>query len=43
MKPDERSKFLKWYEERVSENYVFDFKKKSSNIADQMLTSLEEV
>ena len=35
MKPDERSKFLKWYEERVSENYVFDFKK-SSNIADQM-------
>ena len=26
-KPDERSKFLKWYEERVSENYVFDFKK----------------
>ena len=27
MKPDERLKFLKWYEERVSENYVFDFKK----------------
>ena len=27
MKPDERSKFLKWYEECVSENYVFDFKK----------------
>ena len=26
MKTDERSKFLKWYEERVSENYVFDFK-----------------
>ena len=26
MKPDERSKFLKWYQERVSENYVFDFK-----------------
>ena len=26
MKPDERLKFLKWYEERVSENYVFDFK-----------------
>ena len=26
MKPDERSKFLKWYEERVIENYVFDFK-----------------
>ena len=26
MKPDERSKFLKWYEECVSENYVFDFK-----------------
>ena len=27
MKPDERAKFLKWYEERVRENYVFDFKK----------------
>ena len=27
MKPDERTKFLKWCEERVSENYVFDFKK----------------
>ena len=27
MKPGERAKFLKWYEERVSENYVFDFKK----------------
>ena len=27
MKPDERNKFLKWYEERVRENYVFDFKK----------------
>ena len=27
MKPDERTKFLKWYEERVCENYVFDFKK----------------
>ena len=27
MKPDERTKFLKWYEERVRENYVFDFKK----------------
>ena len=27
MKPDERTKYLKWYEERVSENYVFDFKK----------------
>ena len=26
MKPDERSRFLKWYEERVSEKYVFDFK-----------------
>ena len=25
MKPDERTKFLKWYKER--ENYVFDFKK----------------
>ena len=27
MKSDERAKFLKWYEERVNENYVFDFKK----------------
>ena len=27
MKPDERTKFQKWYEERVRENYVFDFKK----------------
>ena len=27
MKPDERTKFLKWYEECVRENYVFDFKK----------------
>ena len=27
MKPDERTKFLKWYEERVNENYVFDFEK----------------
>ena len=27
MKPDERTKFMKWYEERVNENYVFDFKK----------------
>ena len=26
-KSDERTKFLKWYEERVSENYVFEFKK----------------
>ena len=26
MKPDERSKFLNWCKERVSENYVFDFK-----------------
>ena len=26
-KTDERSKFLKWHEERVSERYVFDFKK----------------
>ena len=41
MKTDERSKFLKWYEERVSENLTS--KKKSSNIADQTLTSLEEV
>ena len=27
MKPDERTKFLKWYDDRVSENYVFDFEK----------------
>ena len=27
MKPDERTKFLNWYEECVSENCVFDFKK----------------
>ena len=27
MKPDERAKFLKWYDDRVSENYVSDFKK----------------
>ena len=27
MKPDERTKFLKWYDERVNENYVFEFKK----------------
>ena len=27
MKPDERTKFLKWYDDRVSENYIFDFKK----------------
>ena len=27
MKPDERAKFLKWYDDRVSENYIFDFKK----------------
>ena len=27
MKPDERSKFLKWYDERVNEKYVFDFQK----------------
>ena len=27
MKPDERTKFLKRYEECLSENYVFDFKK----------------
>ena len=27
MKPDERTKFLKWYDDRVSENYVFDFQK----------------
>ena len=27
IKPDERAKFLKWYDDRVSENYIFDFKK----------------
>ena len=27
MKPDERAKFLKWYYDRVSEKYIFDFKK----------------
>ena len=27
MKPDERAKFLKWYDDRMSENYIFDFKK----------------
>ena len=27
MKPNERAKFLKWYDDRVSENYIFDFKK----------------
>ena len=27
MKPDGRTKFLKWYDDRVSENYVFDFHK----------------
>ena len=27
MKPDERAKFSKWYDDRVSENYVFDFEK----------------
>ena len=27
MRPDKITKFLKWYEECVSENYVFDFKK----------------
>ena len=27
MKPDERTKFLKWYDDRMSENYVFDFLK----------------
>ena len=28
MKKDKRTKFLKWYDNRVSENYVFDFQKK---------------
>ena len=27
MKPEERSKFLKWYNDHVSENYISDFKK----------------
>ena len=27
MKPDERTNFLKWYDDRMSENYVFDFHK----------------
>ena len=27
MKPDERTSFLKWYDDHVSENYVFDFQK----------------
>ena len=27
MKPGERTKFLKWCDDRVSENYVFDFQK----------------
>ena len=28
MKPSKRDAFLKWYNERVAENYVFDFQKK---------------
>ena len=27
MKPDERAKFLTWYNDHMSENYIFDFKK----------------
>ena len=27
MKPEKRTAFLKWYDERVEENYVFEFKK----------------
>ena len=27
MKPDEQTKFLKWYDDCVSENYAFDFHK----------------
>ena len=27
MYPDKRSKFFKWYNDRISENYVFDFRK----------------
>ena len=26
LKPDNRTKFLKWYQDRVAENYVFNFK-----------------
>ena len=29
MKPKDRKEFLKWYEDRVNENYVFDFQRKS--------------
>ena len=32
MKPNIRLVFLKWYDERVEENYVFDFKKELSSI-----------
>ena len=28
MKPGERAKFLEWYDDLVSKNYIFDFKKK---------------
>ena len=31
-KPDKQTKFLKWYDELVSENYVFDFKKRNTRI-----------
>ena len=27
MKPKDRNEFLKWYEDRVSDNYIFDFHK----------------
>ena len=27
IKPEKRSKFLKWHNDRMSENYIFDFKK----------------
>ena len=39
MKPDERTKVLKWYDAQVNEKYFLISKKKLSNIADQMLTS----
>ena len=29
MKPDKQTEFLKWYDDRVSENFVFDFQNKN--------------
>ena len=31
MKPDTRTKFLKWHQDRVAESYVFDFQKESKD------------